>query len=248
MSKKLLVATVTFVAALVAVSVALGRVSELGTTLDDQTASCPDNCQAIGQVSGFQIQQGTRKLPYRLRSYGKVVAFSIKLGKPNDSQISFFNKLFGGPPQAMLTVLKPFVPAKGQPKQPNKYLLAGASPLFNLADYFGSEPTFALPNPLTIKPGYVVGITVPTWAPAFAVNLADDMQWRSSRDPKNCDDVRQDAAQDIRGSARTYGCVYKTARLLYSVTYIPDPKPTSTTPTSTTPTPTTTTPTTTTPK
>jgi hypothetical protein len=237
MRKKLLIATAAIVATLVAVSVAPARVSELGTTLGDQTASCPDNCQAIGQVSGFQIQQGTRKLPYRLRSYGKVVAFSIKLGKPNASQIDFFNKLFGGPPQVMLTVLKPYVPAKGEAKQPNKYVLAGASPLFNLADYFGSEPTFALPTPLSIKPGYVVGITVPTWAPAFAVNLADDMQWRSSRDPKNCDDVRQDAAQDIKGSSRTYGCVYKTARLLYSVTYVADPKPTTTTPAPTTTTP-----------
>jgi hypothetical protein len=227
MPKKLVVATATIVAALIAVSVAPARVSELGTTLDEQTASCPDNCQAIGQVSGFQIQQGTRKLPYRLRSYGKVVAFSIKLGKPNASQIDFFNKLFGGPPQVMLTVLKPYVPVKGEAKQPNKYVLAGSSDLFNLADYFGSEPTFALPRPLSIKPGYVVGLTVPTWAPAFAVNLADDMQWRSSRDPKNCDDVRQDAAQDIKGSARTYGCVYKTARLLYSVTYVADPKPTT---------------------
>jgi hypothetical protein len=227
MRKKLLVATVTILAALVAVSVALGRIAELGNTLDDHTAACPDNCQAIGQVSGFQIQQGTRKNPYRLRSYGKVVAFTVKLGKPNASQIQFFNKLFGGPPQIMLTTLKPYVPKKGEAKQPNKYLLAGSSPLFDVTNFFGSEPTFALPRPLTIKPGYVVGITVPTWAPAFAVNLADDMQWRSSRDPKNCDDVRQDAAQDIRGSARTYGCVYKTARLLYTVTYIPDPKPTT---------------------
>jgi hypothetical protein len=227
MRKKPVVAIATIVAALVAVSVAPARVAELGTTLDEQTASCPDNCQAIGQVSGFQIQQGTRKLPYRLRSFGKVVAFSIKLGTPNASQITFFNKLFGGPPQVMLTVLKPYVPAKGEAKQPNKYVLAASSDLFNLADYFGSEPTFALSRPLSIKPGYVVGLTVPTWAPAFAVNLADDMQWRSSRDPKNCDDVRQDAAQDVPGSARTYGCVYKTARLLYSVTYIPDPKPTT---------------------
>jgi hypothetical protein len=214
-------------AALVAVTVAGARVAELGTTLDDHTASCPDNCQAIGQVSGFQIQQGTRKNPYRLRSYGKVVAFSIKLGKPNASQIDFFNKLFGGPPQVMLTVLKPYVPKKGEAKQPLKYVLAGSSPLFDLTNFFGSEPTFALPRPLSIKPGYIVGITVPTWAPAFAVNLADDMQWRSSRDPKACNDVKQDAAQDIRGSARTYGCVYKTARLLYTVTYIPDPKPTT---------------------
>jgi hypothetical protein len=227
MRKKLLVAIITILAALVAVTVAGARVAELGTTLDDHTASCPDNCQAIGQVSGFQIQQGTRKNPYRLRSYGKVVAFSIKLGKPNASQIDFFNKLFGGPPQVMLTVLKPYVPKKGEAKQPLKYVLAGSSPLFDLTNFFGSEPTFALPRPLSIKPGYIVGITVPTWAPAFAVNLADDMQWRSSRDPKACNDVKQDAAQDIRGSARTYGCVYKTARLLYTVTYIPDPKPTT---------------------
>jgi hypothetical protein len=227
MARKVLVLIGTIVAALVVASVALGRVAELGTTLDDHTAACPDNCQAIGQVSGFQIQQGTRKNPYRLRSYGKVVAFSVKLGKPNASQIQFFNKLFGGPPQIMLTVLKPFKAPKGQKTPPDKYVLAGASPLFQIQNYFGSEPTFALPRPLSIKPGYVVGITVPTWAPAFAVNLGDDMQWRSSRDPKNCDDVRQDAAQDIRGSARTYGCVYKTARLLYTVTYIPDPKPTT---------------------
>src|SRR4051812_24947262 len=227
MRKKLSVAILTIAATLVVVSLASGRVAELGTTLDDNTAACPDNCQAIGQVSGFQIQQGTRRLPYRLRSYGKVVAFTVKLGKPNASQVSFFNKLFGGPPQIMLTVLRPLKPAKGQPKAPNKYVLAGSSPLFDLTNYFGSEPTFALPRPLSIKPGYVVGITVPTWAPAFAVNLGADMQWRSSRDPKNCDDVRQDAAQDIRGSGRTYGCVYKTARLLYTVTYVADPKPTS---------------------
>ena len=230
MRRNFFVAIATIAVGLVAASIALGHISELGTTLDDDTAACPDNCQAIGQVSGFQIQQATRKLPYRLRSYGKVVAFTVKLGKPNASQISFFNKLFGGPPEIELTVLKPVPTVKGQPKTPNKYTLVGASPLFELTNFFGSEPTFALPRPLTIKPGYIVGITVPTWAPAFAVNLGDDMQWRSSRDPKSCDDVRQDAAQDIRGSARTYGCVYKTARLLYTVTYIPDPKPTTTPP------------------
>lgn len=228
MPKKLPALICTTIAVLAVAPVASGRVAELGTTMSEHTAACPDNCQAIGQVSGFQIQQGSRKNPYRLRSYGKVVAFTVKLGKPNAEQIGFFNKLFGGPPQIMLTVLKPYKPKRGEKRTPHKYVLSGSSPLFDLQSYFGSEPTFALPRPLTIKPGYVVGITVPTWAPAFAVNLGDDMQWRSSRDPKNCDDVRQDAAQDVRGSSRTYGCVYKTARLLYTVTYIPDPKPTNT--------------------
>src|SRR5689334_18693342 len=127
MRRKLFVAIATITAVLAAASLALGHISELGTTLDGNTPACPDNCQAIGQVSGFQIQQATRKLPYRLRSYGKVVAFTVKLGKPNASQITFFNKLFGGPPQIMLTVLKPYVAPKGQPKVANKYLLVGAS-------------------------------------------------------------------------------------------------------------------------
>src|SRR3954471_21753753 len=155
MSRKLLVATVTIIAALVVAAVAMGKVTELGTTLGDHTAACPDNCQAIGQVSGFQIQQGKRKLPYRLRSFGKVVAFSVKLGKPDASQIQFFNKLFGGPPQIMLTVLKPIEVKKGQPKQPNNDPLVGSSPRFDLQNYFGSTPTFALPRPLTIKPNYI---------------------------------------------------------------------------------------------
>lgn len=227
MRNKLLVAMLTITAAAAAAPSASARVAELGTTLSEHTASCPDNCQAIGQVSGFQIQQGTRRNPYRLRSYGKVVAFTMKLGKPNASQTQFFNRLFGGPPQVMLTVLRPYGTKKGEKRTPNRYVLAGASPLYDLQSYFGSEPTFALPRPLSIKPGYIVGMTVPTWAPAFAVNLADDFVWRSSRDPKNCDDVRQDAAQDNRGSSRSYRCVYKTARLLYTVTYIPDPKPTT---------------------
>ena len=249
MRKKLLVAITTFVLTLAVAGIAPARVAELGTTVDQQTAACPQDCQAIGQVSGFQIQVGTRKLPYRLRSFGKVVAFTVKLGTPNADQLTFFNKLFGGPPQVELTVLKPVPKVKGQPATPNKYTLVANSPLFDVSQYFGSEPTFALPRPLTIKPGYVVGITVPTWIPAFAVNLADDMIWRSSRDPKACDDVRQNAAQTVHGSGRTYGCVYKTARLLYTVTYIPDPKPTSQAPKKkTTTTPTTTTPTTTTPK
>ena len=31
----------------------------------------------------------------------------------------------------MLTVLKPYMPKKGEKRQPNKYMLAGSSPLFD---------------------------------------------------------------------------------------------------------------------
>ena len=73
----------------------------------------------------------------------------------------------------------------------------------------------------------MVALTVPTWAPAFAVGLSNNEQWRSSRADARCDDVSQDAAQMRLGSLRTYGCLYKTARLLYTATFIPDPRPTT---------------------
>ena len=54
MRKKLLLATATIaIASAIAAAIAAGHYAELGTTLDQQTAACPQDCQAIGQVSGF---------------------------------------------------------------------------------------------------------------------------------------------------------------------------------------------------
>jgi len=197
---------------------AQARVVELGSMAAKQTASCPDNCQAIGQVTGFQVQQGANVRPFKVTRRGKIVAFTIQLGQPSSQQMSFFNRLFGGKSQARLSILKP---------DEKKMQLTGQSVLFPLEQYFGSSPTFVVNPPLTVKRDYVVALTVPTWAPAFAVNLGQDEAWRSSRDPDKCDDVRQEAAQQVRGGARTYGCLYRTARILYGATMIPDPRPTA---------------------
>lgn len=212
-------ATITFAALLAFIpAAAQARVVELGGSATKQTASCPDNCQAIGQVTGFQVQTGPNVRPYKVTRRGKIVAFTIQLGQPNSEQLSFFNRLFGGKSQARLSVLKP---------DGKKMQLTGQSALFPLDQYFGSSPTFVVNPPLTVKKDYVVGLTVPTWAPAFAVNLGNDEAWRSSRDPDKCDDVRQEAAQQVRGGSRTYGCLYRTARILYTATMIPDPRKTT---------------------
>ena len=196
-------------------AVADARIVELGANPAAPAASCPDNCQAVGRVSGFQVTVGARRNPYRVRRHGKIVAFTIHLGKPRDDQVRFFTDLFGGPPRAQLSVLRP--------GSRRRHRLTGRSRLYDLAPYLGSNPTFALERPLTMRPGYVAALTVPTWAPAFGVGLGDTEAWRSSRDGRRCDDVSQAAAQQRRGSLRTYGCLYRTARLLYSVTFVPDP-------------------------
>ncbi len=191
---------------------------ELGAPSTPDMASCPEKCQAVGQVSGYQLRQGSTVNPFRAPGRGKITAFSITLGTPTEKQRSFFTSTFGGPPKARISVLR-----RGSRR---KHRLTGHSPVFNLAPYLGSTHTFTLERPLTVKEGYVVALTVPTWAPAFAVGLSREDGWRSSRDLRQCADVRQQSAQQRRGSLRTYGCYYRTARLLYTVTYEPtEPAP-----------------------
>ena len=199
-------------------SSASAKVEELGVTDPTPAASCPDNCQAIGRVSGYQVQGGTLRNQFRAKGRGKIVAFTVTLGNPRQDQIDFFTNLFGGDPKVQLTVFR--IGTK------RRHRVTGHSEVFDVKQYYGSSPTFVLSRPLTVKKDYVVGITVPTWLPAFAVGLGNNEAWRSSRGGEDCNDVRQDAAQVDLGSLRQWTCFYRTARLLYTVTMVPDNKPT----------------------
>ena len=184
-------------------------------------ASCPDNCQAIAQVSGYQNQVGTHKNPYRMTRPGKIVGFSIRLGQPNAEQLTYFRNTFGGVSQARISILRPA-------KTKRRHRLLRQSELFALEPYFGSTPTFAFDKSLTVAKGDVVALTVPTWAPAFAHGLATDNTWRSSLHADQCTATTPPpSAQQSVGGLRIYGCFYRTARLLYSVHFVPDPKPTT---------------------
>jgi hypothetical protein len=206
--------------ALVAAAPASAEVRELGVTGEAPLVdpSCPADCQAIGRVSGYPVQVGSLKNPFLVNEPGKIVAFSIRLGKPDAEQTAFFSNLFGGQAQVRLSILKPA-------RTKRRHRLQAHSEVVNVQNYFGSTPTFALKTPLAIDKRSVVALTVPTWVPAFAVNQPNDVAWRFSRE--NCDDAQEPAAQQSLKSLRTYACFKRTARPVYSVTFIPDPKPTT---------------------
>src|SRR3954453_8651002 len=163
--------------ALAAAAPASADVKELGGS-DFPAASCPTDCQAIGQVTGYQVQVGSAKNPMQITKPGKIVAFTIALGKPDKQQTQFFNNLFGAEPQARLSILK-----LGHRKR--RATLVAQSQVFKLAPYFGSPATFSLPKAIPVGPRNVIALTVPTWVPAFAVNLGPDQAWRSSRSSEN---------------------------------------------------------------
>lgn len=220
----------TCTGALVLAAPAHATIIEIGQPSDAAfpAASCPDNCQAIGGITGFQVQIGGHKNPYVVPAAGKIVAFTIRLGKPNANQQQFFTNLFGGQPQARVTLLQQMRSTHTHRVPRWTYQVVAQSEVFNLAPYLGSDPSFALAKPLTVKKGQTVAITVPTWAPAFAVGLGQDQAWRSSRSSKSCNGTTQVAQQTVK-SQHPYQCFYRTARLLYSVTLVPTPAATSTT-------------------
>ena len=81
---------------------------------------------------------------------------------------------------------------------------------------------FPLGRSLNVKKGYVVALTVPTWAPALSTLLEDGSSWRASRQLDACDDTDRQTAQLTLGVLAQYRCLYK-ARLTYSATLITRP-------------------------
>jgi hypothetical protein len=214
----------TACAALFLAPSAQARVIELGADAVPVgvKASCPENCQAIGRVSGYMGRSGKGSDPFKVSRDGKIVAFTVSLGKPDANQVKFFTDLYGGPPQVRLSVLR-----RGKTRKTRlTHRLLSQTDLFRVDHYFGSSPSFVLDKPMKVSKSSIIALTVPTWAPAFAVNMPHNNWWRSSRAKGKCDDVSQAAAQRTPGALRVYGCTYFRARLLYTVTYVTNPRPT----------------------
>jgi hypothetical protein len=189
----------------------------LGNTSTQPDPSCPNlPCQAIGSATGFQVDNGQTKLPFLVPHDGTIKSWTLTLAQPTNSQRSFFNGFFGTPPEARLAILRR-VPGTDPPR----YVLRRQGSIKVLSPYLGQTVKFG--SNLKVEKGDIVGLTVPTWAPAFAQELTANNVWRASREPgacKNATDIRQGEPQDKTGTRATYGCEYTTARLLYTATLV----------------------------
>ena len=189
----------------------------LGKTASEPDPSCPDlPCQAIGSVTGFQVDNGQTRLPFMVPHDGTIKHWSLTLAQPTNSQRSFFNGFFGTPPEARLAILR-----RVAGTEPPRYALRSQGSIKVLSPYLGQTVEFGAN--LEVEKGDIVGLTVPTWAPAFAQDLSANNVWRASREPGNCKnatDIRQGEPQQKIGTRATYGCKYTTARLLYTATLV----------------------------
>lgn len=195
----------------------------LGNTKSTPNASCPNSCTAIGSVTGFQTIADGKKQPFKAREDGHVVAWSVDLGKPDKDQKKFFGDLFGDSEfgdksSARLAILKP----KGK----SEFKLKSQTPAVQTSAESGRQPVYTINDPLRVKEGDIVGITVPTWSANFTAGLSrNDNSWRASRSPKKCSDklsdVKASKPADEVGKSRRFGCEFRGSRVLYWAYMVP---------------------------
>jgi hypothetical protein len=215
MHKSTLTAFAALAAVLACAAPASAKIVELGRT--DAAPACPDSpCLAVSRTTGYQVKVADERNTFIAPEDGKIVAWSIALGKPTAEQISFFDKSLGGAASARLTVIRL-----------GKKLMARTitqTPIELLQPYFGQTVQFPLSRALNIKKGDVMALTVPTWAPALTQLLTDHSSWRASRAGDKCNDTSTQTAQMTLDTQVQYRCLY-TARLTYSATLVTRPVP-----------------------
>jgi hypothetical protein len=207
--------------ALLLPAAAPATITEVGVipaTTPATAPSCPATpCLAVSRTTGFQVKVGAVTNPLSVTKTGSVVAWTIALGRPNATQIKFFNANEGGPAEAGIAILRP------QPKPNLTYKLVAQSPPIKLEHYFGKTAQFPLETTIPVKKGDVVALTVPSWAPALALGFKGDTSWRASRPRKGCTSTSSQSTDTAVGAPVQYYCLYQTARLTYSATLISTP-------------------------
>ena len=226
---------------LAAVLLALGAVApaaaqaatiELGTTKSALVAPvCPPNVSSaqctivLTRVTALETLRDGIAYPTKVTKSGRIVAFTVGLSKLSNSKstqktyIHFLDQTYGGTAQLAVTVLKPV----GKHSD-FRWQVIGTSNFFHVIPYLGSVVQLPLESSIEVKPGYVVALTTPTWAPVLSINLPSKrFAYRQSRSA-NCNNPPSSSqAQVTPKTTGTYSCNYPGTRVEYTATEVTYP-------------------------
>src|SRR5689334_13284914 len=124
-------AAAALVAGLLCSAPADAAILEVGDTATDNAPSCPASpCQAVSRTTGFQVRVGEERDVFIIPQDGRIVAWTISLGTPDEQQREFFEENLGGPARAGITVLRT--------DERNFGRVVGRSGVRRLTGYFGT--------------------------------------------------------------------------------------------------------------
>jgi len=208
--------------ALVAAAPASARIIDLGQSSAIPAPSCigsakDTNCRAITETTAYPVRAGAVKAPMTAPADGRIVAFTLRIGKPTRKQNKFFKDHYGGTARVRLTTFK------YGPKL--SVTVTHQSDEVRLEPYFGKTVQIPLGKTLAVKKGEAVAITTQTWAPMLAVNAGQDNTWRASRTRGSCELFNVQTALLGARTKGTFGCYYTNEHPTFAATLITLPKP-----------------------
>jgi hypothetical protein len=218
----------------VAPGAASAKIVELGqTTTPLSSPACPKGVSPsqcfiiLTRTTAVQTTSDAVAYPTKVKQAGWIVAFTVGLSrlssdaKTERSYLHTLDQAYGGTPQVALTVLRP------GPR--NTFTLVSQSATLHLIPFLGQvlqqplsfPPAFKTMTPLAVKPGDVLGLTVPTWAPVLTYNLnASKFAYRQSRKANCKNSAASNTAQTKVGQSEQYLCSYTGTRVEYSATEV----------------------------
>jgi len=164
-------------AAILVPAAASAQEIQVGVTATPLIApTCPANatgsaCKIVlTQVTAYETKRDGVANPDTIKKSGMISSFSLGLTGTSTitaSDLTYLDKLYGGPPEAQLTILR----RTGASAHP-AFRVAAQSPIFRVRGELGQVAEFPLVAPLPVVRGEVVAITIPTWAPVLSFELA----------------------------------------------------------------------------
>jgi hypothetical protein len=231
-----LVLAALLVAAVIAIApgAASAKIVELGQTSTPLSApQCPKGVSlsqcfiVLAHTTAVQTASDGVSYPTTVKRAGWIIAFTVGLSnlvsnaKTEHNLLHSLDLAWGGTPQVALTVLRP------APK--NTFTVVSQSGTLHLIPFLGQvlqeplspPPAFKTTTPLAVKPGDVIGLTTPTWAPVLTYNLSPSkFAYRQSRKANCKKPPAENTAQTKVGQSEQYLCSYTGTRAQYSATEV----------------------------
>jgi hypothetical protein len=218
----------------VAPAAASAKIVELGQTSTPLGApECPKGVSlsqcfiVLAHTTAVQSASDGVTYPTKVKRAGWIVAFSVGLSnlvsnaKTEHNLLHSLDLAWGGTPQVAVTVLRP--------GSKNTFTVVSQSGTLHLIPFLGQviqqplslPPAFKTITPLAVKPGDVIGLTTPTWAPVLTYNLnASKFAYRQSRRANCKNPPASNTAQTKVGQSEQYLCSYTGTRVEYTATEV----------------------------
>jgi hypothetical protein len=177
----------------------------------------------LTRVTALETLRDGVAYPTRVTQAGRITAFTVGLSQLSSntttrkSFIHFLDATYGGTPRVAITVLAP----GGGKKTQFRWQVVAQSPIYHVEPYMGSVVQIPLDTSLEVKPGDVIGLTTPTWAPVLTIDVnSKKYAYRQSR-TANCDHAAVSSqAQLTNNQIASYACDYPGTRVEYSATEV----------------------------